>query len=122
MKTIIQPSRVAQNPQYHSNTKHIDIKYYFVQEKVLDNTFELRYCSTNNMLADMMITGLIHDKFSRLRELLESKICLSMSEKEYKRTCTLDRFHVMCLFIDCTIYRTFFLLYGISCRHVFYKS
>ena len=29
---------IAQNTQYHSKTKHIDIKYHFVREKVLDNT------------------------------------------------------------------------------------
>ena len=60
---------VAQNPQSHSKMKHIDIRYHFVREKVLDNTVELRYCPTNDMLADILTKGLTCDKFSRLREL-----------------------------------------------------
>ena len=60
---------IAQNPQYHSKMKHIDIKYHFVREKVLDNTIELSYCPTNDMLADMLTKGLTFDKFSRLRDL-----------------------------------------------------
>ena len=58
---------IAQNPQYHSKTKHIDIKYHFVREKVLDNTIELKYCPTNDMLADILTKGLTYDKFSRLQ-------------------------------------------------------
>ena len=60
---------IAQQPHSHSKMKHIDIRYHFVREKVQDNTIELRYCPTNNMLADILTKGLTHDKFSRLREL-----------------------------------------------------
>ena len=60
---------IAQNPQYHSKTKHIDIKYHFVREKVLDNTIELCYCPTNDMLADALTKGLSCDKLTRLRNL-----------------------------------------------------
>ena len=35
---------IAQNPQHHTKTKHIDIKYHFVREKVADNTIQLKYC------------------------------------------------------------------------------
>ena len=60
---------IAQQPHSHSKMKHIDIRYHFVREKVQDNTIKLRYCPTNNMLADILTKGLTHDKFSRLREL-----------------------------------------------------
>ena len=60
---------IAQNPQYHSKTKHIHIKYHFVREKVLDNTIQLKYCPTSDMLADMLTKGLTYDKLSRLRNL-----------------------------------------------------
>ncbi len=64
---------IAQNPQYHSKTKHIDIKYHFIREKIVDNTIELRYCPTNDMLADTLTKGLTYDKFSKLREKLGVK-------------------------------------------------
>ena len=60
---------IAQNPQYHSKTKHIDIKHHFVREKVSDNTIKLEYCPTSKMLADILTKGLPYDKFSQLREL-----------------------------------------------------
>lgn len=66
---------IAQNPQYHTKTKHIDIKYHFIREKVLDNTIELSYCPTNDMLADMLTKGLTFDKFSRLRNLAGITVC-----------------------------------------------
>ena len=60
---------MAKNPQFHGRTKHIEIKYHFIREKVLDETIELKYCPTNDMIADMLTKGLSHDKFARLRDL-----------------------------------------------------
>ena len=49
------------------------------------------------MFADMMANGLAYDKFSCLRELMELKTCLPVSE-ECKKTCTFDRlYHVIIL-------------------------
>lgn len=47
---------IAQNPQSHSKMRHIDIRYH--QEKVLDNSIELQYCSISDMLADNKRTNL----------------------------------------------------------------
>ena len=49
---------IAQKPHSHSKMKHIDIRY-FVQEKVQDNTIDLRYCPTNNILDDILMKGLM---------------------------------------------------------------
>ena len=59
-------TRIAESPQYHSKTKHIDIKYHYVREKVVDTTIKLSYCPTNEMLADMMIKELSKDKLKYL--------------------------------------------------------
>ena len=45
---------LAKNPQYHKRTKHIDIRYHFVREKVEDGQVILEYISTLDMLADIM--------------------------------------------------------------------
>ena len=69
---------IAESPQYHSKTKHIDIKYHYVREKVFDNTIKLIYCPTNNMLADMMTKGLSRDKYTDLRKMTgitEMSVC-----------------------------------------------
>ncbi|KAL5567939.1 hypothetical protein UlMin_024514 [Ulmus minor] len=41
---------------YHS--KHIDVKFYFVKEKVVEGLISVEYMSTNNMLADSLTKGL----------------------------------------------------------------
>ncbi len=43
----------AKNPGSHDRTKHIDIKYHFVREKLEDGTFVVKYCNTEDMLADI---------------------------------------------------------------------
>ena len=63
------PISIAQNPQHHSKTKHIDIKYHFVREKVADNTIQLKYCPSNEMLADLLTKGVTFEKLARLREM-----------------------------------------------------
>ena len=72
--TVIQEDNQAaivftQNPQSHGKMKHIDIKYHFVREKVQDNTVQLHYCPTSDMVADVLTKGLSSEKFSRLRQL-----------------------------------------------------
>ena len=58
---------IAQNPQYHSKTNHIDIKFHYVREKIQDDTVNLQYCPTTRMIADFMMKGLTYEKFLRLR-------------------------------------------------------
>ena len=45
---------LAKNPEFHKRTKHIDIRYHFVREKVEDGQVALEYCPTQDMLADLM--------------------------------------------------------------------
>lgn len=42
---------MTKNPQFHtSRYKHIDIKYYFVCEKVIKYKIALKYCKTGDMM------------------------------------------------------------------------
>ena len=45
---------LAKNPECHKRTKHIDIRYRFVREKVEDDQVILQYFPTKDMKADMM--------------------------------------------------------------------
>ena len=47
-------------------TKHIEIRYHFIREKVLKNEIELRYCATQNMIADILTKPLAKPSFQRL--------------------------------------------------------
>ena len=58
---------IAKNPQFHSRTKHMDIKYHFVRELVDKGTIQLSYCETGNMLADVLTKGLPAPQHNKLR-------------------------------------------------------
>lgn len=45
---------VARNPVNRQRCKHIDIKYNFICEIVNSGRICLKYCSTDNMVADLM--------------------------------------------------------------------
>ena len=59
----------SQNPQPHGRSKHIKIKYHFVREQVSKGNIELKYCPTENMVADMLMKGLEKQRFEKLRKM-----------------------------------------------------
>ena len=62
---------IAWNPRSHNKTKHVDIKYHYIRDKVQDAAIEVRYCPTNNMIADVLTKGLTHETFARLRAIVK---------------------------------------------------
>ena len=58
---------MTRNPQFHGRAKHIAIKYHFIREQVSKGTIELKYCPSNQMLADMFTKGLSREQFCNLR-------------------------------------------------------
>jgi hypothetical protein len=53
---------LAKNPEFHSRTKHIDIQYHFIREKVELGVINLEYCPTKQMVADVLTKGVTKDK------------------------------------------------------------
>ena len=49
---------LAKNPVFHARTKHIDIKYHFLREKVEEGVIELEYMPTDKMVADGLTKSL----------------------------------------------------------------
>ena len=60
---------IAKNPQSHGRSKHIDIKYHFIREQVQQKTIEVKYCKTEDMIADLLTKGLGKEKFEKLRSM-----------------------------------------------------
>ena len=58
---------MAKNPQFHGRTKHINIKYHFIREQIANGTICLKYCPTEDMLADLLTKGIGPEKLERLR-------------------------------------------------------
>ena len=53
---------LANNPVYHSRTKHIDIKFHFLREKVASAVIALEFKPTEEIFADGFIKALPRDK------------------------------------------------------------
>ncbi|KAA0045233.1 hypothetical protein IC582_016022 [Cucumis melo] len=61
---------LAHNPIFHARTKHIEIDYHFVREKVLRKDISICYISSNNQLADILTKPLLSPTFLHLRDKL----------------------------------------------------
>ena len=56
----------SNNAINHGRTKHIDIQHHFVREKVISHEVDIRYCATDDNLADLLTKALPrpkHDDF-----------------------------------------------------------
>jgi len=61
---------LANNPVYHARTKHIEVHYHFIKEKVLAREIDLIHVNTENQVANIFTKALGTDKLKRFREML----------------------------------------------------
>ena len=58
------------NPEHHTRTKHINIKYHYIRQLVDDNDVTIQYIPTAKMVADILIKLLTTKVFEEGRRLL----------------------------------------------------
>ena len=51
----------SKNTRSTLRSKHIDVKFYFVKEKVVESLIDIEHMSTKGMLADQLTKGLPHN-------------------------------------------------------------
>jgi len=56
---------LAKTPRFNTRTKHIDVKYHFVQDAYAQGLIELNYLPTTDMPADIMTKPLPRDTHQR---------------------------------------------------------
>src|SRR5712692_10498139 len=49
---------LAQDHQYHTHSKHINIRFHFIRWLIDNGSIHLTYCSTTNMIADVLTKAL----------------------------------------------------------------
>ena len=49
---------LAMNPEFHARSKHIDIIYHFIREKLKEKEFIIKFLESKDMLADVLTKGL----------------------------------------------------------------
>ena len=57
---------ITENPVQHSRTKHIDIKYHFIREHVMNGTVEVHFVPSEKQLADIFTKPLDESTFTKL--------------------------------------------------------
>jgi hypothetical protein len=58
---------MAEDTLTTKRSKHVDVRYHYIQEKVHDGVIELQHCHTADQLADGLTKPLRVDKFERFR-------------------------------------------------------
>ncbi len=61
---------LANNLVYHARTKHIEVHYHFIREKVLAKEIDLIHVSTKDQVADIFTMALGTDKLKKFRKML----------------------------------------------------
>nr|GEU66081.1 retrovirus-related Pol polyprotein from transposon TNT 1-94 [Tanacetum cinerariifolium] len=72
---------ISCNPVQHSRTKHIDVGYHFIKEKVENGIVELFFVGTEYQLADLFTKVLSEYRFKHLVRRLGMR-CLTLEELE----------------------------------------
>nr|GEU83118.1 hypothetical protein [Tanacetum cinerariifolium] len=72
---------ISYNPVQHSRTKHIDVRYHFIKEKVKKVIVKLFFVRTEYRLADLFTKALSEDRFKYLVRRLGLR-CLTPEELE----------------------------------------
>ncbi|KAK1392142.1 hypothetical protein POM88_011198 [Heracleum sosnowskyi] len=81
---------ISNNPVQHSRTKHIDIRYHFIREHVMNGTVELHFVPTEDQIADIFTKPLDESTFNKLVGELGmlnlSNLILIRSHKDIRRS------------------------------------
>ena len=62
--------RLAENSVFHARTKHIEVHYHYIREKVLEGEIIMVPTKTEEQTADILTKSLNKVKFEKFREAL----------------------------------------------------
>ena len=62
--------QLEKNPIFHAQTKHIEVHYHFIQERVLSGEVEMLYIPTDRQLVDIFTKPLDLNKFRHFSSIL----------------------------------------------------
>ncbi|MCO5559173.1 hypothetical protein L7F22_012767 [Adiantum nelumboides] len=64
------PLAVERNPVFHAHTKHIEVHYHYIRERLSTGEINLAYVPTQDNLVDLFTKALSREKFKALRKAL----------------------------------------------------
>ena len=82
--------QLARNPVFHAQTKHIEVHYHFIWERVLASNIYLVYIGTDEQVADIFTKALGAEKLRKFQTMLgvqEMELSLRGSVDMASSTC-----------------------------------
>ncbi|KAJ9557755.1 hypothetical protein OSB04_012369 [Centaurea solstitialis] len=73
---------IANNPVLHSKTKHIEIRYHFIRDHVMNGDVELHFVPTKYQLADLFTKPLDEKRFNQLIKSMASTSRINKNSTE----------------------------------------
>jgi KUP system potassium uptake protein len=61
---------LARNPVSHGRSKHIETRFHFIREQVMNGKIDVVHCPTHDQIADALTKAIKLDRFEVLREYL----------------------------------------------------
>lgn len=62
--------KLSKNPFMHRRTKHIDVRYHYLQNLVIEGAMKLVFCGINDQVVDIMTKPIKLDQYEKLRQCL----------------------------------------------------
>lgn len=62
--------QLSKNSVFHGKSKHIDVKFHFLRDLVNEGSVLLKYCKSEEQLADIMTKPIKMEQFLKLRDML----------------------------------------------------
>jgi hypothetical protein len=59
---------ITRNLEFHDRTKHIEVRYHFLQHEFMQGEVDLVYTPTREQVADALTKGLPHEKHEKFRD------------------------------------------------------
>ena len=58
---------MAKNHVFHQRTRHINRKYHFIKDALQEGVINVKFCRSEEQLADIFMKALPKDRFKQLR-------------------------------------------------------
>lgn len=62
--------QLARNPVFHGKSKHIQVRFHFLRDLVNDGVVDLRFCNSQEQVADLMTKPIKLEQFEKLRGMI----------------------------------------------------